>query len=164
MTKKRGGKKQTEERERFEPVSDNNAVCSLEETWCHQGTGIPSVEQTGWGTFLSPSLQFAPFSRSPSLSFSLHLSLSCLSVYVWVCVYVDVGPVEHIIGHLTALLPKSGHMKRPFPGHSFTAVPDEHSWACWRLSEDQSHEEAVCHVRGRYGLVLWLFCSTTQNY
>lgn len=77
--------------------------------------------------YVPPSLQFAPapFSRSPSLSFSLHPSLSCLSL----CVCMDVGAVEHIIGLLTAPLPKSGHMKRPFPGHSFTAVPDEHDRA-----------------------------------
>lgn len=66
----------------------------------------------------------------PFLSLSLSVFFpSSFSFPVCLCVCMDVGAVEQIIGLLTAPLPKSGHMKRPFPGHSFTAVPDEHGRA-----------------------------------
>lgn len=74
---------------------------------------------------------------TPFFSLAMHECVFC--AYIWACTRVrmhihervneNVGVASHIMGLLTAPLPHGGHLKHPFPGHSFRAIPSERASA-----------------------------------
>lgn len=94
---------------------------------------------------------------TPFFFLAMHECVFC--AYIWACMCARmpihervnehyVGVASHIMGLLTAPLPHGGHMKRPFPGHSFRAIPSERASAWYGLLKDRSHGNNIHTAAG----------------